>query len=113
MPEFIQVITDKSEANEAKTRMHLFDTNWNFLKNAVKGYNHTLPGSGNVAKPKKLKEMLEIAKSLSSEFKYVRVDLYYVEVKIYFGEMTFIPSGCVFPYLSDDFLLKMGGKLKI
>ena len=54
MPEFIQVITDKSEANGAKTRMHLFDTNWNFLKNAVKGYNHTLPGSGNVAKPKKL-----------------------------------------------------------
>lgn len=112
-PEFIQVITGKSEIDGSKTQMHLFDTNWTFLKNAVKGYGHTLPGNGNILRPKKLKEMLKIAKCLSSEFKYVRVDLYFIEDKIYFGEMTFTPSGCVFPYLSDDFLLKMGSKLKI
>ena len=43
----------------------------------------------NILKPKKLKEMLEIAKKLSEDFKYVRVDLYNNNGKIYFGELTF------------------------
>ena len=33
--------------------------------------------------------MLEISKKLSEDFDYVRVDLYEVEGKIYFGELTF------------------------
>ena len=112
-PEFIQVITGKSEEKGGTTRMHLFDTEWNFLKDAVKGYDHTQPGDGNVMKPQKLKEMLEIAQCLSSDFKYVRVDLYNVDNKVYFGELTFTPSGCVFPYLTDDFLCQMGCRLRI
>ena len=54
-------------------------------------------------KPKKLKEMIEIAKKLSSEFDYVRVDLYEVEGKIYFGEMTFYPLGGMTPYNPKNF----------
>ena len=43
----------------------------------------------NILKPKNLKVMLEIAKKLSEDFDYVRVDLYDNNGKIYFGELTF------------------------
>lgn len=38
-------------------------------------------------------EMLELASTLSKPYKYVRVDLYDVGGKIYFGELTFFPRG--------------------
>lgn len=43
-------------------------------------------------KPKCLEKMMEISEILSKPFPFVRVDLYVVEEKIYFGEMTFTPS---------------------
>lgn len=43
-------------------------------------------------KPKKFKEMIEIAETLSKEFPFVRIDLYYVNNRIYFGEITFTPN---------------------
>lgn len=43
-------------------------------------------------KPATLKEMLEVARALSSDFSYVRVDLYNVEGKVVFGELTFTPG---------------------
>ena len=41
---------------------------------------------------KRLEKMLEIARKLSKDFKFVRVDLHNVDGKIYFGEMTFTPA---------------------
>ncbi|HHQ4453345.1 ATP-grasp fold amidoligase family protein [Aeromonas veronii] len=38
------------------------------------------------------RELLNCAKALAKPFDYVRVDLYYVDKKIYFGEMTFTPG---------------------
>ena len=35
--------------------------------------------------------MIALAKTLSAEFKYVRVDFYVVKDKLYFGELTFNP----------------------
>lgn len=44
-------------------------------------------------KPSNLDRMLQIAKEFSKTFPYVRVDLYSVGEKIFFGELTFTPSG--------------------
>ncbi|WP_216828254.1 ATP-grasp fold amidoligase family protein [Alkalihalobacterium elongatum] len=44
-------------------------------------------------RPKRFSEMIDVAKKLSQDFAYVRVDLYYTNNKIYFGELTFLPSG--------------------
>lgn len=56
-------------------------------------------------KPRKLKEMLDVAERLSKEFEFVRVDLYYVDDNIYFGELTFTPTdGMVqFKPINEDF----------
>lgn len=52
-------------------------------------------------KPVNLEEMLEIARALSADFGYVRVDLYNVEGKVVFGELTFTP-GCGFTKLEPE-----------
>lgn len=46
-----------------------------------------------VPRPEGLERLIEIAERLSTPFPYCRVDLYLSENKVYFGEMTFYPSG--------------------
>lgn len=43
-------------------------------------------------KPEKLDEMLALAKKLSKDIPFLRVDFYVVEGKIYFSELTFFPA---------------------
>lgn len=68
-----------------------YTTNWELLNFTVEPNAKT--DSNIFTKPKMLDEMIDVAKKLSSEFPFVRVDLYCVEDKIYFGEMTFSPLG--------------------
>jgi hypothetical protein len=44
-------------------------------------------------KPENFDEMVRIAKILSEGFIFIRVDLYSLQGKIYFGELTFFPTG--------------------
>ena len=44
-------------------------------------------------KPERLEDMLEMAKKLSADFPYVRVDLYAIHDRVFFGELTFSPDG--------------------
>lgn len=46
-------------------------------------------------KPKSFEKMKEVAKALSADFEYVRVDLYEIDGRVLFGELTFTPVGCV------------------
>lgn len=71
----------------------VYDKNWKWLSDWRKD-----PPEKQVlvAKPDNLDEMLHIARRLSSDIDLVRVDLYDVDGKIYFGEMTLTPSGAVF-----------------
>lgn len=48
---------------------------------------------GDIEKPKNYALMVEYAKKLSSEFPFVRVDLYNVRGSIYISELTFFPTG--------------------
>lgn len=66
----------------------MFDTEWNNLHFNYGGYLH----EEQIPPPENLDKMLEIAKILSKDFKFVRVDLHNVNGKIYFGEMTFTPA---------------------
>ena len=60
------------------------------------------------SKPDNLNEMLEIAHQLSKDFPFVRVDLYNVEDKIYFGELTFYPWTGYVQFTPDDFDFELG-----
>lgn len=48
---------------------------------------------GNIPRPAYLPKMLEIAECLGAEVDFVRVDLYEVGGRIFFGELTNVPTG--------------------
>lgn len=55
-----------------------------------------------IAKPENLDELLNVAEKLSEDFPYVRVDLYSVEGRVFFGELTFYPWSGYVQYTPDD-----------
>ena len=57
--------------------------------------------------------MIEMAEKLSKPFPEVRVDLYNIDGKIYFGEMTFYHNGGYNESTPSDFVVKMGKKIKL
>lgn len=113
-PAFILVCSERVSSNKKgmKVTLDLFDTNWNKI-DALCASGDELPGTGNIQKPSRLDEMLQISKVLSQDFQFVRVDLYEVAGKVYFGELTFTPANGVFPYFTDEFNREMGKKLRI
>jgi hypothetical protein len=52
--------------------------------------------------PRNFNKMIEIAYKLSSGQRFLRVDLYNVNGKIYFGELTFFPSSGLTPFAPDS-----------
>lgn len=55
-----------------------------------------------IDRPENLDEMLAVAEKLSGDFPYVRVDLYDVDGKVYFGELTFYPWSGYVQYMPDE-----------
>jgi hypothetical protein len=66
----------------------IFDAGWNeFAKTGDTGGD--IP---HIPRPHRLNELLDVCRKLSAGFSYVRVDLYYVDDRIFFGELTFTPG---------------------
>lgn len=61
-----------------------------------------------VEKPKHLDTMVELSKRLSEDFHFVRVDLYEVNGKVYFSELTFTPNGGIYYFKPDYWDEKLG-----
>ncbi len=51
-----------------------------------------VPPPGRVAKPENFDEMLSVAEGLGRDFSFIRVDLYSVHGRVYFGELTNFPD---------------------
>lgn len=87
-------------------KRNFYDCDWNNL--------HVIsdcPASDReIERPQNLDQMLEIARKLSENFPFVRVDLYNIEGKIYFGEMTFYPWSGYVQYYPDQFDYELGKK---
>lgn len=83
VPKFIHTDKDKYKNHT----LDYYDLEWNRLP-----FGLLFPRSKDgIPKPKSLQKMIEIATTLSEDFKFVRVDLYEVNGRIYFGELTFYP----------------------
>lgn len=82
----------------------IYDTDWNWLPTWRKGN----PSSQvQVDRPSMLNEMLDIARRLAEGLDLVRIDLYQVDNKIYFGEITLSPAGGSFPSWTRESLLAL------
>lgn len=84
-PKIMFVATDRS----TDCRFDFFDMDFNHLDIV----NIHPQSDKEIKKPEKFEEMKEIAKKLSKGMKQVRIDLYELNGKIYFGEYTFFHGG--------------------
>jgi len=82
----------------------LFDENWKQIN--IESNFEILKEK--IAKPKNLKEIISIIDKLSYDFNFVRVDLFAINNKIYFGELTFIPTAGYLHFKNKKDDLKWG-----
>lgn len=91
-------------------KRNIFDLNWNVIPVKCKW------PSGNLdefPKPTNYDKMVELARKLSEDFLFVRVDFYEVDSKIYFGEMTFTPMQGTAAFSPDEYDLIFGNLLHL
>ena len=94
---------------DQKLRLDDFDLEWNKLDYTYEEFK----SDKDIEKPEKLNDMIEIAKKLSKDHPFVRVDLYEINGKIYFGEFTFTPAAGFIHYYKDDALNHLGKFINI
>lgn len=90
-PKYCQVIQNRT----THETIDFFDTNWvhqefvglNPVKSPVYGRSSVVP-----APPKNLEVQIRIAKELSKDLPFSRIDLYESREHTYFGEITFFPA---------------------
>lgn len=108
IPRYIQVIQDRYNGET----IDFFDTNWNHMPFC--GLN---PFCGNasekISMPKNLDKMVEIARVLSKGIPFVRIDLYNIDGKIYFGEITFYPASGFGIITPREWSEKLGDMIKL
>lgn len=92
----------------SSTEVALFDRNWNYLPDKSVFTEHYKKQERLVPRPNNLEGMLAVAERLSVGIPVVRVDLYNLNGKIFFGEMTFTSLGGQMDFYSPQTLLEMG-----
>lgn len=99
-PKVVLIVTDRS----TDCRFDYFDMNFNHLDII----DHCPHSDKQISKPKCFDEMKEIAARLSKNMKTVRMDLYEINGKIYFGEYTFFSGGGFDLYVQPEWERQMG-----
>lgn len=105
------VLTERNYVNKKYKVNFVNPYTWedipDFIKDKVRGDFNA------IEKPKNIDKMIEVASILSKGFPFVRIDLYEVDGRVYFGEMTFTPAGGRAYYLTKNASEQLGNFLKI
>ena len=91
--------------NHPHTIAPFYDTSWNKLDLT---YLNRRPFD--ISKPENLTELLHVAERLSAEFDFVRVDLFNIRGRVYFGELTFTPLAGHLHLTPESWDLRLGLK---
>ena len=87
-----------------------YDLNWcRHNENLTEEYQNCFE----FPKPDNFDELLSVASRLAAGLPQVRVDLYCVNGKIYFGEMTLSSNFGMMPYFTSDALVTMGKQVQL
>ena len=105
-PKMIFVASDRQIG---ATKFDFFDLEWNHLplKNGHPNCAHPIP------RPQNFDEMIDVARNLSTGFPHIRVDLYNINGRIYFGELTFFHWSGIVPFEPMEWDYKFGEFLKL
>lgn len=108
IPQFLFIASDRGNSNE-ETKFDFFDMNFSHLP-----FTNGHPNSGRVFnKPVNFELMKEIASKLSKGIPQLRVDLYNINGKIYFGELTFFHWSGMVPFIPEEWDYKFGSYIKL
>ena len=105
-----QTILVCSNRNGSFKNTNFYDISWNlqpFTREKHKNSNEQ------IKKPKNLDEMITVAEKLSKDIPFVRVDLYEINGKVYFGELTFYPSSGFEGFEPEEWDKKLGDMLEL
>ena len=108
VPKLIQVDFDRYA--ETGHKKNLFSTDW-----VLQTFQFNYPSDTTrlIERPEKLDEMLEVAKKLAQGTTFVRVDLYSISSKIYFGELTFYPASGFGEFNPAEWATKLGNLIDL
>ena len=84
-PRFLQIDLDRGEMDY---RCY-YDLNWTKLPFTTERNTFY---EGELPRPENFEEMVSVATRLAADFPFVRVDLYNIDGRVLFGEMTFYPA---------------------
>lgn len=101
-PYFVWVCNDRNEDGNS-AHVLTYDKDWNSHPEYSIFTSDYLQGEP-IPKPKNLEYMLNVAEKLSAGFPELRVDLYNINGKVYFGELTFTSQGGINSFYTQDFL---------
>ena len=105
---YIYGISDRNVGQSAQ--LGVYDRNFKKLE-VIR--NDERPQIEPLEKPINFETMKSIAEELSKEFPHVRVDLYNISGKIYFGELTFYDGSGYMTFTPDSFDEEMGRDFSI
>lgn len=106
---FMYVARDRDKGHD-KLRFDYYDAN--YIKLPVRQATH-LSSTREYKKPDEFDKMREIAETLSKGLREVRIDLYAVNGKIFFGEYTFFNQGGMVPFVPDKYDEVFGQYIKL
>ena len=107
-PMALFIATDRQNA-VLETKFDFFDMDFNHLD-----FTNGHPNANKkIHQPNSFDEMKMIAGKLSKGFPHVRVDLYEVDGKVYFGEMTFAHWSGFVPFEPMEWDYKFGSWIKL
>lgn len=96
------IATDRSADTE--TCFDFYDMNFEHLP-FINGHPNS---NKDIKKPEKFDEMIKISEKLSKDLTHARVDLYNINGKIYFGEITFFHWSGLVPFVPEEWDYKFG-----
>lgn len=111
VPTYCHVIGSR-HTNET---MDFYDMKWNLMPfTKMKSKTEVFPHDSSNAKPPVcLDEMIAVAEKLSKDFPFVRIDLYQINNKVYFGEITFFPNSGFGEFSPESWDLKLGEQINL
>lgn len=80
--------------DRAEHQYRTYTADWQEFKKKTPDADDAAP---RISRPANLDEMMNVCRKLAAGFPFVRVDLYDVSGKVYFGELTFTPGAGIDP----------------
>jgi hypothetical protein len=88
---------------------NIYDTAWNRIPCAI----HYPMADFDVSPPRNLATMLELAEALADGFTFMRVDLFNIDGRIVFGELTFFPGNGLIEFTPFEYDRVFGDQLEL